>query len=53
MQVIVVLPSCCPDVGEMLSKHHADEKRDNRKFFYFVKFKILREAGYSFSWRLR
>ena len=30
LQLVVVLPACCPDVGEMLSKEHADQK-DNRQ----------------------
>ena len=33
MQVMVTIPSSCPDVGEMLSKQHAKEKWDNRQCF--------------------
>ena len=31
LQLVVVLPACYPDVGEMLSKEHADQKKDNRQ----------------------
>ena len=31
MEVMVVLPSFCKDIGEQLSQLHADEKRDNHQ----------------------
>ena len=31
LQMVVVLPASCADIGEMLSKEHADQKRDNRR----------------------
>ena len=31
LQLIVVLPACCPNVGKMLSKEHADWKKDSRQ----------------------
>ena len=33
MQMIVVLPATCPDVGAMLSKQYADAMRNNRRCF--------------------
>ena len=30
LQVVVVIPSTCQDVGELLSQEHAREKRENR-----------------------
>ena len=31
MEVMVVIPSSCPDVAEMLSKEHAAQKKDSRQ----------------------
>jgi hypothetical protein len=33
LQVVVVIPSTCPDVGDMLSREHAREKSENRQCF--------------------
>ena len=27
MQMVVVLPNCCPDIGEMLSREYIDKKK--------------------------
>ena len=32
LQLIVVLPACCPNVGKMLSKEYAVWKKDNRQW---------------------
>ena len=42
LQVIVVIPSSCPDVGTMLSRQYADEIRNNRKCFL----KVMAAAQY-------
>ena len=31
VEVSIVLPRSCPDVGEMLSSHHSQQKKDNRE----------------------
>ena len=31
LQVVMVMPSMCPDVSEMLSSKHTQEKSDNRQ----------------------
>ena len=48
LQVIVVIPSSCPDVGAMLSRHYSDEMRNNRKFFL----KIMATTQYMYlAWQ--
>lgn len=41
MQVVVVIPSTCQDVGEMLSQEHACEKSENRQCLLRI-FSIIR-----------
>ena len=37
LQVVVVIPSTCLDVGEMLSTEHAHEKSENRVFYGYCR----------------
>ena len=36
LQVVIVLPTTCPDIGDMMSKQHADMKKFNRECFLKV-----------------
>ena len=47
VQVSVTLPACCPDVGEMLSSQHAQQKQENRNCLMKIlaKLKFLARQG--------
>jgi len=32
LQTVIVLPITCPDIGDMMSKQHADSKKLNREY---------------------
>ena len=36
LQVVMVIPATCSDVGEMLSREHAQEKSENRQCLFRI-----------------